>query len=264
MLNINNLHNEILEREAKKELIYEDVYKKVVDKIKYTNKKSSDCFLIYSCPNYIYGVPRYSIEPCIAYIMKKLIDHYFRVNFYAPNILFISWQHLPPKTSYLELPGNIQQHTLLEYKDHKQDIVNKKSKQYMFNEIDKEFLLNSSAYKGNLDRTKEQKRIMSEPINYNNNNPKNYNNTIPTTTTTNNNIKTLSINPNYINKHNTNNNTNYNTNLNNYTKSVKPNYNTNLNNKSLNNKSLDNKSLNNQSLDNILSSIDDDFSGTLL
>ena len=168
MLNINNLHNEILEREAKKDLIYEEVYKKVVDKIKYTNKKSNDCFLIYSCPNYIYGIPKYSLIPCITYIMKKLTDNYFRVNYYSPNILFISWQHLPPKSASTHPLSYIPttQHTLLEYQEQKKDIENKKSKQYLFNEIDKEFLLSSTKYKGGIERMKEEKRTQQQPINY--------------------------------------------------------------------------------------------------
>lgn len=274
MLNINSLHDEILEREAKKELIYEEVFKKVVDKIKYTNKKSNDCFLMYSCPNFIYGVPRYDLQPCLAYIMKKLTDKYFRVSYHAPNILFISWQHLPPKSASNNHLSYIPstQHSLLEYQDNKMELENQKSKTYVFNEIDKEFLLNSSKYKGGIERKKESKRTNHQPVNYNPN-PNYYN--------SNNNyyskskqskqsrpsksrspqsdyqVKKLAIDPNYIIS-----NTGVNTpgSNNNYS----DNYNNNYTNNNYNNNYTNTNTKKDKNLDDILNELDSDFTGTLL
>lgn len=268
MLNINSLHDEILERESKKELIYEDVLKKVVDKIKFTNKKSNDCFLMYSCPTFIYGIPRYELQPCLAYIMKKLTDKYFRVTYYAPNILFISWQHLPPKNASNNNLSYIPstQHSLLEYQDNKLELENQKSKSYVFNEIDKEFLLNSSKYKGHIERKKNNKRNNNQPVNYTpkpniyNTKNKHYNTKSKNlnTSSSNNNqsnylVKKLELDPNYIinnNNYNTNTNNNHNTNTNNNT-------NTNTNNNYNPNKKEKN-------LDDILNELENDFSGTLL
>ena len=278
MLNINSLHDEILEREAKKELIYEEVFKKVVDKIKYTNKKSNDCFLMYSCPNFIYGVPRYDLQPCLAYIMKKLTDKYFRVSYHAPNILFISWQHLPPKSASNNHLSYIPstQHSLLEYQDNKMELENQKSKTYVFNEIDKEFLLNSSKYKGGIERKKESKRTNHQPVNYNPN-PNYYN--------SNNNyyskskqskqskqsksrspqsdyqVKKLAIDPNYIisntgvNTSGSNNNYSDNYTNNNYTNNYTNNY---------NNTNTKTNTKKDKNLDDILNELDSDFTGTLL
>lgn len=263
MLNINSLHDEILERESKKELIYEDVFKKVVDKIKYTNKKSNDCFLMYSCPTFIYGIPRYELQPCLAYIMKKLTDKYFRVTYHAPNILFISWQHLPPKSTsnnhLAYIPST--QHSLLEYQDNKLELENRKSKTYVFNEIDKEFLLNSSKYKGDIERKKNSKRNNNQPINYN---PK----------------------PNYYNTKNNNYNTKLNQSLSSNSVKNKSNYqvkklaidanylisntgvnipvNTNYNNTNSNNTTNTSNNKKEKNLDDILKELDKDFSGTLL
>jgi len=274
MLNINSLHDEILEREAKKELIYEEVFKKVVDKIKYTNKKSNDCFLMYSCPNFIYGVPRYDLQPCLAYIMKKLTDKYFRVSYHAPNILFISWQHLPPKSASNNHLSYIPstQHSLLEYQDNKMELENQKSKTYVFNEIDKEFLLNSSKYKGGIERKKESKRTNHQPVNYNPN-PNYYN--------SNNNyyskskqskqskqsksrspqsdyqVKKLAIDPNYIIS-----NTGVNTpGINN---NYSDNYNNNYTNNNYNNNYTNTNTKKDKNLDDILNELDSDFTGTLL
>lgn len=260
MLNINSLHDEILEREAKKELIYEEVFKKVVDKIKFTNKKSNDCFLMYSCPNYIYGVPRYDLQPCLAYIMKKLTDKYFRVTFYAPNILFISWQHLPPKSASNNHLSYIPstQHTLLEYQDNKLELENQKSKSYVFNEIDKEFLLNSSKYKGGIERKKESKRTNNQPVNYNPK-PNYYNKKNQQNNNSNYQVKKLAIDPNYIISNEgvnkspiINNNIVSNNNLSNN------NLNNNYNNKNSNTRKKE------KGLDDILNELDNDFTGTLL
>lgn len=270
MLNINSLHDEILEREAKKELIYEEVFKKVVDKIKFTNKKSNDCFLMYSIPNYIYGVPRYDLQPCLAYIMKKLTDKYFRVTFYAPNILFISWQHLPPKSASNNHLSYIPstQHTLLEYQDNKLELENQKSKSYVFNEIDKEFLLNSSKYKGGIERKKESKRTNHQPVNYNpkpnyyntknnysKNNTKSTNRQYSSNNNSNYMVKKLAIDPNYIisntGVHNLGSNNN--TYPDNYTNNNYTNNNYNKTNTKKEN-----------GLDDILNELDNDFTGTLL
>jgi hypothetical protein len=298
MLNINSLHDEILEREAKKELIYEEVFKKVVDKIKYTNKKSNDCFLLYSCPNFIYGVPRYDLQPCLAYIMKKLTDKYFRVSYHAPNILFISWQHLPPKSASNNHLSYIPstQHSLLEYQDNKLELENQKSKSYVFNEIDKEFLLNSSKYRGGIEKKKESKRTNHQPVNYNPkpnyyNNKNNYYSKSKQTKQTKQSkqsnsrypqsdyqVKKLAIDPNYIISNtgvNTpNNNNNY---LDNYTNNNYTNNNTNNNytNNNTNNNYTNNNYTNNnnytktntkkdKNLDDILNELDSDFTGTLL
>lgn len=267
MLNINSLHDEILEREAKKELIYEEVFKKVVDKIKFTNKKSNDCFLMYSCPNYIYGVPRYDLQPCLAYIMKKLTDKYFRVTFYAPNILFISWQHLPPKSASNNHLSYIPstQHSLLEYQDNKMELENQKSKSYVFNEIDKEFLLNSSKYRGGIEKKKESKRTNHQPVNYNpkpnyynnknnysKNNAKSTNRQYSSNNNSNYQVKKLSIDPNYIIN---NEGVNKSPHINN-TKHIQ-----NENNIVNNNINYTKKDKN---LDDILNELDNDFTGTLL
>ena len=101
--------------------------------------------------------------------MKKLTDKYFRVTFYAPNILFISWQHLPPKSASNNHLSYIPstQHSLLEYQDNKMELENQKSKSDFLNEIDKEFLLNSSKYRGGIEKKKESKRTNHQPVNYN-------------------------------------------------------------------------------------------------
>jgi len=266
MLNINSLHDEILEREAKKELIYEEVFKKVVDKIKFTNKKSNDCFLLYTCPNYIYGVPRYDLQPCLAYIMKKLTDKYFRVTYHAPNILFISWQHLPPKSSnnnhLAYIPST--QHSLLEYQDNKMELENQKSKSYVFNEIDKEFLLNSSKYKGGIERKKENKRNNNQPVNYNPkpnyyNNKNNYskhnskssNKQYSSHNNSNYQVKKLAIDPNYI--------------ISNEGVQTSPHTNSNTRNINNGNNSMNNNHTKKEkNLDDILNELDNDFTGTLL
>lgn len=262
LLNINSLHDEILEREAKRELIYEEVLIKVIDKIKFTNKKSSDCFLMYSCPNYIYGVPKYDLQPCVAYIMKKLTDKFFRVTYYAPNILFISWQHLPPKSTYNNHLAHTPsaQHSLLEYQDHKVDLENKKSKTYMFNEIDKEYLLNSTKYKGKVAKKKEEILYNNEHINYNpkpnyyNSKKKYYKQNTTSSTTKNNNVlggyqvKKLSIDPNYI------------VNNEGIQKSGDNNINYNLS----NNTTTLNQNKKKDTLDDILNELNNEYSGTLL
>ena len=47
------------------------------------------CF--YQVPEFIVGYSMYSIEECIMYIQNDLKENGFVVNYFFPNILYISW-----------------------------------------------------------------------------------------------------------------------------------------------------------------------------
>lgn len=95
VININNLHQELEDRQAKQNRIYEQVFRRVVDKIKYTNTQSSACQCLYTLPAFMFGVPLYEINACRDYILSRLADHHFNTNYMPPNIIYINWQQRP-------------------------------------------------------------------------------------------------------------------------------------------------------------------------
>jgi hypothetical protein len=101
MLSINSLHDELLERQNKKNRIYEDVLEKVIVKIKYVNSKTDDCFLVYTLKNFMFGIPLYNIRECGNYLQKRLSEAGFYCKYNQLNNIFISWKSRPTKEKFL-------------------------------------------------------------------------------------------------------------------------------------------------------------------
>ena len=90
-LNIRELQNSVLYRQQKNNEIYEQVLKLVHKKIIITNETTLDCKCVYKMPLFIYGLPLYNPNKCIQYIVNKLVNNGFYVEYIAPYEIFISW-----------------------------------------------------------------------------------------------------------------------------------------------------------------------------
>lgn len=102
MLSINNLHDEILERQHRKNQIFEDVLDKVISKIKYVNSVSDNCYVVYKLNNFIFGIPKFDINKCGNYLQVRLSDAGFYAKYNQQNLLFISWKSKPTTEKILE------------------------------------------------------------------------------------------------------------------------------------------------------------------
>ena len=58
------------------------------------NASSGECYLFYTVPPFIIGLPRYDLSSCKYYIVQKLKSNGFRVINLDKSFLFISWQHI--------------------------------------------------------------------------------------------------------------------------------------------------------------------------
>ena len=94
MLNIYSLNNVRDQKEINKLEIYKKVLKKCHHRIK-TFSSKGDSFCFYIVPEYIYGIPKYDTLNCAAYIVNKLKKNGFHVSYTYPNLIFISWGHIP-------------------------------------------------------------------------------------------------------------------------------------------------------------------------
>lgn len=159
MLSINSLHDELLERQNKKNRIYEEVLEKIIAKIKYVNSISNDCYLVYTLPNFIYGIPLFNVIECGNYLLKRLNNAGFVCKYNQKHNLFISWitrptkektlipfQTTQPKTTAITYPttnnGNLltlkNEPNMLKMKKLKTNTL--QNKQHAFSEVDKMFL----------------------------------------------------------------------------------------------------------------------------
>lgn len=95
LLDINKLHKEIEKREERKYRVYQKILNKVHIRIITVNKKSNDCYCFFVIPKVIFGVPMYSVENCVVFIMKDLTSRGFQVEYTHPNLLYINWTEKP-------------------------------------------------------------------------------------------------------------------------------------------------------------------------
>jgi hypothetical protein len=156
MISINHLHKEILERQSKRNTIYEEVFLKIIAKIKYTNSRSSECQCLYAVPAFMYGTPLYDLKNCLLYVVNRLREHFFYVKYAPPNILYISWQQRPftggaqlnplgltPKNGLTYLADSpVEANNLMEIKS-RFHIDPESEKRQLFNAIDREFIESS-------------------------------------------------------------------------------------------------------------------------
>tara|TARA_B110000259_G_scaffold187739_1_gene243083 strand:- start:591 stop:1457 length:867 start_codon:yes stop_codon:yes gene_type:complete len=89
-INIYDLYRNIDELKKKKNTSYNEVLIIIHERIKKSSLKER-YKLIYEVPEYIFGVPSYNLNKCLAYLMKELRTNGFLVKYYFPKILYISW-----------------------------------------------------------------------------------------------------------------------------------------------------------------------------
>ncbi len=158
MISINHLHKEVLDRQQKRNQIYEEVFKKIIAKVKYVNTITSECQCLYTVPAFMYGMPVYDLHNCILYVVQRLREHFFYVKFAKPNILYISWQQRPltggkqftplgltPSNTITYLDDSpIQATSLIEYREQMNNAQDSEiERRLVFNDIDREFIENS-------------------------------------------------------------------------------------------------------------------------
>lgn len=78
------------EKEERKKLTYEKIYLVIEKKICLAST-GNYYYTWYQIPEFLVGLPMYSINECQIYIQEKLITNGFDIEFFSPNILLIKW-----------------------------------------------------------------------------------------------------------------------------------------------------------------------------
>jgi hypothetical protein len=93
--------DELYEKKRQVDLNKLELFKKMLNRIHIRIKTIAkqnvhEKFCWFVVPEIIIGVPKYDQSGCIAYLMNTLQENGFKVRYFHPNTLFISWDHWIP------------------------------------------------------------------------------------------------------------------------------------------------------------------------
>ncbi len=91
MVKAGDLINSQKEREERKKHTWDKIYQLVEKKIILASN-SDFYYTWYQIPEFLLGLPMYSIDSCQKYIRDKLTFNGFQTEFYPPNLLFVKWE----------------------------------------------------------------------------------------------------------------------------------------------------------------------------
>lgn len=96
-IHIDDLYERKRERDMAQLRLFSKMLRRVHARIQTTSRqRTSDKLCWFVVPEIMLGVPIYDQGSCIAYIMDKLKTDGFRVQYFHPNALMITWQHWVP------------------------------------------------------------------------------------------------------------------------------------------------------------------------
>jgi hypothetical protein len=89
-LKISDLYKEINSKKIKKLEIFDSILKKCHQRILY-NSKLERTYCFFNIPEFIFGVPLYDINELTKYMINSLVTNGFKVKYFDPNVIFITW-----------------------------------------------------------------------------------------------------------------------------------------------------------------------------
>ena len=96
-LNIDELYERKRQHDLNQLGLYNKLLNRIHVRIKTTaRQKIDEQFCWFIVPEIMIGVPKYNQAACIAYLVDKLKENGFLVQYIHPNTLMISWKHFVP------------------------------------------------------------------------------------------------------------------------------------------------------------------------
>lgn len=78
-------------KENSKMDIFNVVLNKCIEKIVYTNRHTDKTFVIFEVPKILIGYPMYDMRSCILFLIQKLSQKGYLIEFIDPFYLYIDW-----------------------------------------------------------------------------------------------------------------------------------------------------------------------------
>jgi hypothetical protein len=96
-INIDELYEKKRQIDLNKLELFKKILNRIHIRIKTTAKQNiHEKFCWFVVPEIIIGVPKYDQAGCIAYLMNTLETNGFKVRYFHPNTILISWDHWVP------------------------------------------------------------------------------------------------------------------------------------------------------------------------
>lgn len=126
-LNPAELYDKRKSKDASRLKAYNKILEQIYNRIRVNSKlPNSQCYLLYTVPPFIFGLPKIDMEDCMIYLMYQLRHGGYDVRYTPPNMMYISWMH--HEKSYLVEQSPIMQ-AMMESAEKTQAEIERKEKE---------------------------------------------------------------------------------------------------------------------------------------
>jgi len=126
-LNPTELYDKRKSKDASRLRAYNKILEQIYNRIRVISKlPNSQCYLLYTVPPFILGLPKIDLEDCVIYLIYQLRHAGYEVRYTPPNMMYISWLH--HEKSYLVEQSPIMQ-AMLESAEKTQAEMERKEKE---------------------------------------------------------------------------------------------------------------------------------------
>jgi hypothetical protein len=88
------LYNKRKSKDAARLRAYNKILDQIYNRIRVMSRlPNSQCYLMYTVPPFILGLPKIDLEDCIVYLIYQLRHSGYEVRYTYPNLIYISWIH---------------------------------------------------------------------------------------------------------------------------------------------------------------------------
>jgi hypothetical protein len=126
-LNPADLYDKRRSKDASRLRAYNKILEQIYNRIRTISKlPNSQCYLLYTVPPFILGLPKLDLEDCVVYLMFQLRHAGYETRFTYPNMIYISWIH--HEKSYIVEQSPIMQ-AMLDSAERTQAMLERKEKE---------------------------------------------------------------------------------------------------------------------------------------
>ena len=93
-LNPSELYDKRRTKDAGRLRAYNKILEQIHNRIRTISKLPNlQCFILYTVPPFILGLPKLDLEDCVIYLIYQLRHSGYEVRYTPPNLIYISWLH---------------------------------------------------------------------------------------------------------------------------------------------------------------------------
>ena len=127
ILNPAELYDKRRTKDAGRLKAYNKILEQIYNRIRTISKlPNSQCYLLYTVPPFILGLPKLDLEDCVVYLIYQLRHAGYEIRYSPPNMINISWLH--HEKSYLVEQSPIMQ-AMMESAERTQAELERKEKE---------------------------------------------------------------------------------------------------------------------------------------